>query len=215
MQQLILLGTFFVLPVYLQVVLGLDAFETGKRLFPMSIAMLVAALAGPRLAARLAPQAGRADRARGTRRRRRSPLLGTIDVELDERGFAFGARALRGRRRPAALAARERDHVVGRPVADERGGRAPGHGAEPRRLPRHGADRRGPARRADEAASSSRIEHNPAVRGGTATDLRRGRQGHPRSFRPKTSSSPLSTPVSRRSRPRRSRRTTETRSSRR
>src|SRR5918994_3399558 len=33
MQQLILLGMFFVLPVYLQVVLGLDAFETGKKLF--------------------------------------------------------------------------------------------------------------------------------------------------------------------------------------
>ena len=32
-QQLIVMGTFFVLPVYLQVVLGFDAFETGKRLF--------------------------------------------------------------------------------------------------------------------------------------------------------------------------------------
>ena len=56
MQQLILLGTFFVLPVYLQVVLGLDAFETGKRLFPMSVAMFLAALAGPRLAAGFAPK---------------------------------------------------------------------------------------------------------------------------------------------------------------
>jgi MFS family permease len=56
MQQLILLGTFFVLPVYLQVVLGLDAFETGKRLFPMSVTMFVAALLGPRLAAGLAPK---------------------------------------------------------------------------------------------------------------------------------------------------------------
>ena len=56
MQQLILLGTFFVLPVYLQVVLGLDAFETGKRLFPMSVTMFIAALAGPRLARGLAPK---------------------------------------------------------------------------------------------------------------------------------------------------------------
>ncbi len=55
-QQLVLMGTFFVLPVYLQVVLGLDAFETGKRLFPMSIAMLAAALTGPRLAVRFAPK---------------------------------------------------------------------------------------------------------------------------------------------------------------
>ena len=56
MQQLILLGTFFVLPVYLQVVLGLDAFETGKRLFPMSVTMFIAAMAGPRLAAGIAPK---------------------------------------------------------------------------------------------------------------------------------------------------------------
>jgi EmrB/QacA subfamily drug resistance transporter len=55
-QQLVLMGTFFVLPVYLQVVLGLDAFETGKKLFPMSIAMLIAALGGPRLAGRFAPR---------------------------------------------------------------------------------------------------------------------------------------------------------------
>jgi hypothetical protein len=48
MQQLILLGTFFVLPVYLQIVLGLDAFETGLRLVPMSVTMLVFALAGLR-----------------------------------------------------------------------------------------------------------------------------------------------------------------------
>ena len=56
MMQLVLLGTFFVLPVYLQVVLGFNAFDTGKRLFPMSISMLVAALAGPRLAGRMSPR---------------------------------------------------------------------------------------------------------------------------------------------------------------
>jgi len=87
MQQLTLLGTFFVLPVYLQVVLGLDAFETGKRLFPMSVAMLVAALAGPRLAAGLAPkrvaQAGLVTIALAA-----VVLLGTIDVELDATTFA-------------------------------------------------------------------------------------------------------------------------------
>jgi hypothetical protein len=87
MQQLILLGTFFVLPVYLQVVLGLDAFETGKRLFPMSVTMFVAALAGPRLAAGLAPkrvaQAGLLALVLAS-----LLLLGTIDVELNETGFA-------------------------------------------------------------------------------------------------------------------------------
>lgn len=87
MQQLILLGTFFVLPVYLQVVLGLDAFETGKRLFPMSVAMFVAAIAGPRLAAGLAPkrvaQLGLVALAAAS-----VLLLGTIDVELEGTEFA-------------------------------------------------------------------------------------------------------------------------------
>jgi MFS family permease len=87
MQQLILLGTFFVLPVYLQVVLGLDAFETGKRLFPMSVTMFAAAMAGPKLAAGLAPkrvaQAGLLALVLAS-----LFLLGTIDVELNETGFA-------------------------------------------------------------------------------------------------------------------------------
>jgi MFS family permease len=88
MQQLILLGLFFVLPVYLQVVLGLDAFETGKRLFPMSVTMFVAALAGPRLAAGLAPkrvaQVGLVALALAA-----LLLLATIDVELHGTAFAL------------------------------------------------------------------------------------------------------------------------------
>ena len=88
MQQLILLGTFFVLPVYLQVVLGLDAFETGKRLFPMSVTMFIAAMAGPRLAAGFAPkrvaQAGLLALAAAS-----VLLLSTIDVELNGAGFAL------------------------------------------------------------------------------------------------------------------------------
>jgi MFS family permease len=86
-QQLVLMGTFFVLPVYLQVVLGLDAFETGKKLFPMSIAMLLAALGGPRLAGRYAPrrvaQAGLVAIAGAT-----ALLVGTIDVHPT--GWEFG-----------------------------------------------------------------------------------------------------------------------------
>jgi MFS family permease len=87
MQQLVLLGTFFVLPVYLQVVLGLDAFETGKRLFPMSVTMFVAAMLGPKLAAGLAPkrvvQGGLLALVAAS-----LLLLGTIDIELDESAFA-------------------------------------------------------------------------------------------------------------------------------
>jgi Na+/melibiose symporter-like transporter len=88
MQQLILLGTFFVLPVYLQVVLGLDAFETGKKLFPMSVTMFAAALLAPKLAAGIAPkrvaQAGLLALTAAS-----VVLLGTIDVELSEAEFAL------------------------------------------------------------------------------------------------------------------------------
>jgi EmrB/QacA subfamily drug resistance transporter len=86
--QLVLLGTFFVLPVYLQVVLGLDAFETGKRLFPMSISMLIAALLGPRMAARRSPQrvcqVGLLAMVVAA-----LLLMGTIDVTLHGTGFAI------------------------------------------------------------------------------------------------------------------------------
>jgi MFS family permease len=88
MQQLILLGTFFVLPVYLQVVLGLDAFETGKKLFPLSVTMFLAALAGPRLAAGFAPRTvtrwGLLALAAAS-----VLLLATIDVQLDETDFVI------------------------------------------------------------------------------------------------------------------------------
>nr|WP_089254541.1 MFS transporter [Asanoa hainanensis] len=45
-QNLVLLGVFFAIPLYVQVVLGLDAFETGLRLLPASVGMVVAAAAG-------------------------------------------------------------------------------------------------------------------------------------------------------------------------
>ncbi len=87
-QQLVVMGTFFVLPVYLQVVLGFDAFETGKRLFPMSVSMLAAALLGPRVAVRLGPrtvvQFGLAAMAIAA-----LVLVGTIDVSLNGTAFAL------------------------------------------------------------------------------------------------------------------------------
>jgi EmrB/QacA subfamily drug resistance transporter len=87
-QQLTLLGTFFILPVYLQLVLGLNAFDTGKRLFPMSVTMFIAALAGPRLAAGVAPkrvaQAGFAALAAAA-----FLLLDTIAPDLDGTAFTI------------------------------------------------------------------------------------------------------------------------------
>ena len=45
-QQFIIMGTFFVLPLYLQTVLGYDALQTGIVLLPLSLALLVFALGG-------------------------------------------------------------------------------------------------------------------------------------------------------------------------
>jgi MFS family permease len=88
-QQLVLLGTFFVLPVYLQIVLGYNAFETGLRLIPMSVAMLIAALSGPRLAARRSPRAvarlGLISIAVAA-----VVVLASLDVELNSPGFGIG-----------------------------------------------------------------------------------------------------------------------------
>jgi MFS family permease len=85
-QQLVLMGTFFVIPVYLQVVLGLNAFETGKRLLPLSVAMLVFALLGPRVAGRRSPrvvaQIGLVAVSIGA-----VVMLATLDVRLNDTGF--------------------------------------------------------------------------------------------------------------------------------
>jgi MFS family permease len=51
-QNLILMGVFFTIPLYLQLVLGLDALQTGIKMLPASIAMFVAAAVGSRLSTR-------------------------------------------------------------------------------------------------------------------------------------------------------------------
>lgn len=55
-QQTIIGGMFFVIPIYLQYVLLKDAFETGLKLAPMSVAMLIAAFSSPKLAATQSPR---------------------------------------------------------------------------------------------------------------------------------------------------------------
>ena len=51
-QNLIMMGVFFVVPLYLQLVLGLDALDTGIKMLPVSILMFLASAAGARLSAR-------------------------------------------------------------------------------------------------------------------------------------------------------------------
>ena len=88
-QQLVLMGLFFALPVYLQVVLGLDALETGLKLLSMSITMFIAALLGPRAAGRRSPRTvarvGLVALAIGA-----AILLATLEPELRSTAFAVG-----------------------------------------------------------------------------------------------------------------------------
>ncbi len=51
-QNLVLMGIFFTVPLFLQIVLGLDALETGTRMLPASVGLFVTALAGSALAKR-------------------------------------------------------------------------------------------------------------------------------------------------------------------
>ncbi len=51
-QNLLLMGVFFIVPLYLQLVLGLDALQTGLKMLPVSIAMFAASAAGSRLSSR-------------------------------------------------------------------------------------------------------------------------------------------------------------------
>jgi EmrB/QacA subfamily drug resistance transporter len=55
-QNLILMGTFFVVPLYLQVVQGYDAFETGLRMLPVSVTLFAVAMSGPLLARYFGPR---------------------------------------------------------------------------------------------------------------------------------------------------------------
>jgi MFS family permease len=55
-QYLLTGGLFFVLPVYLQMTLGLDALSTGLKILPLSIALVVFSLLGARLVSKYSPK---------------------------------------------------------------------------------------------------------------------------------------------------------------
>ena len=85
-QNLILMGIFFTVPLFLQIVQGLDALETGVRMLPASVGLFLAALAGSALARRFPAKAlvrvGLAIVLVAT-----GMLLGTIEPELDNGAF--------------------------------------------------------------------------------------------------------------------------------
>jgi Na+/melibiose symporter-like transporter len=92
-QNLILMGVFFTIPLYLQLVIGLDALETGLRMLPVSITMFLASAAGSRLSSRFRIRSivrvGLA-----TSMLAAVMLLATIEPELDSASFAWSMAAL-------------------------------------------------------------------------------------------------------------------------
>ena len=92
-QNLILMGTFFVVPLYLQLVLGLDALETGIKMLPISITMLVTAALGAKLSNRFSVRTivrtGLIVTIAGV-----LILLSTIEPTLSDAGFALGMAVL-------------------------------------------------------------------------------------------------------------------------
>ena len=92
-QNLILMGVFFVIPLYLQLVLGLSALETGIKMLPVSITMFVTSAIGSRLSTRFPVRtivrAGLVVTLAGT-----LILLATIQPTLSSAGFAIGMAVL-------------------------------------------------------------------------------------------------------------------------
>ncbi|MDQ5974903.1 MAG: hypothetical protein QG661_2112 [Actinomycetota bacterium] len=92
-QNLILMGVFFTVPLYLQLVLGYDALETGIKMLPVSITMFIASAVGARMASRFS--------VRGVVRAGLVitllsilVLLATIEPTLDESAFALSMAGL-------------------------------------------------------------------------------------------------------------------------
>ncbi len=130
-QNLVLMGIFFTVPLFLQIVQGLDALETGIRMLPASVGLFVTALAGSALAKRFPARTlvrvglggrpgGRPAAARHDRARARQHLLPGRDGRA------------RGGHGPDRLPARQRRPVRGRRSRPQRGGRAAVHGSAAR-----------------------------------------------------------------------------------
>ncbi|HWM62925.1 MAG TPA: MFS transporter [Solirubrobacterales bacterium] len=85
-QNLVLMGIFFTIPLYLQIVQGLNALDTGVRMLPTSVGLFVTAIAGSALAsrfpARTLVRAGLIVTFASV-----LMLLGTIEPELDNGPF--------------------------------------------------------------------------------------------------------------------------------
>ena len=88
-QNTILMGVFFTIPLYLQIVLGFDALETGIKMLPTSVVMFVVAFSGALLLKVLSPRSiiriGL-----GLLTITCLVLMGTIEPDLSGTTFALG-----------------------------------------------------------------------------------------------------------------------------
>ena len=121
-QAFIIQASFFVLPLYLQTVLGYDALETGKTILPLSVALFLFALGGARATGRYSPkrivQRGLAAMLVGE-----MLLLYFIAPDLQTWGFGIGL-ALLGA--GLGLLASQVGNVIMSSVKSSRGGEAGG-----------------------------------------------------------------------------------------
>ena len=141
---MVLAGTFFVLPLYLEIVLGKDPLQTGIQILPLSIGLFVVALGASRLSSRFSPK-------RIVRVGLLFMLAGAIAAACLDQLDPGRARVPRSdvirryRPRAARLPAWQRQPLLRRREALERGRRPAGHLAVPRLGPRHGDHRLDPA----------------------------------------------------------------------
>lgn len=85
-QNLVLMGIFFTVPLFLQIVQGLDALETGVRMLPASVGLFVSAVAGSALARRFSPKL-LVRTGLGTVFVAAVLLLDTVEIQLDNASF--------------------------------------------------------------------------------------------------------------------------------
>ena len=92
-QNAILMGIFFTVPLYLQVVQGYDAFKTGVEMLPVSIAMLVTATLASRFAGRWSART-LVRLGLGMLLIATAVLIGTIDPKINSTSFAVAMAAI-------------------------------------------------------------------------------------------------------------------------
>jgi len=92
-QNLILMGIFFTIPLYLQLVIGLDALDTGVKMLPVSITMFIASAVGSRLSSRF-PIRSIVRAGLATAMVAAVLVLASIDPELNDARFAWSMAVL-------------------------------------------------------------------------------------------------------------------------